>query len=41
METEAPVEEVPVDKAPVEEKAASEAFEKFAAVKKSPKRTNG
>ena len=41
MEIEAPVEEVPVDKAPVEEKVASEAFEKFAAVKESPKRTNG
>ena len=39
METEAPVEEVPVDKAPVEEKAANEAVEKFTAVRKSPKGT--
>ena len=39
METEAPVEEVPVDKAPVEEKAANKAVEKFTAVKESPKRT--
>ena len=39
METEAPVEEVPVDKAPVEEKAANEAVEKFTAVRKSSKGT--
>ena len=39
METEAPVEEVPVDKAPVEERAANEAVEKFTVVKESPKGT--